>query len=165
MKSQSMQAAALGVAALALAGIAWAEGNIHKTEKFAWSENAGWQNWRPAYGGVTVVKNGANGYLSGYAWCENLGWLKLGAGSGPYANAGAGDYGVNLDAAGNLSGYAWSETTGWIGFSNAYGQVTLQNNVFDGYAWSENAGWIHFKNDAPAYSVQLLPAGSVFSLY
>jgi len=139
--------------------------NIDPVYRFAWSENAGWQNWRSPGGGVTVVRDGADGYLSGYAWCENLGWLKLGSGGGPYANTGAGDYGVNLDAAGNLSGYAWSETTGWIGFSNAYGQVTLLGNAFDGYAWSENAGWIHFKNDAPGYAVRLRPSGGILHFY
>src|SRR5450830_1856941 len=101
----------IGLTLLAVfaAGAVFAEGNIDKTAKFAWSENSGWQNWRPTYGGVTVVNNGANGYLSGYAWGENIGWVKLGVGVGPYTNSLTTNYGVNMDTAGKLSGYAWSE--------------------------------------------------------
>ena len=58
------------------------EGNIDTTNKYAWSENAGWLNFRPTNGGVTVHDT----YLSGYAWAENIGWVKLGSGTGPYAN-------------------------------------------------------------------------------
>jgi hypothetical protein len=68
----------LSVAQLAVA----AEGNISETEKYAWSENAGWVNFRPTHGGVTVNDT----YLSGYAWAENIGWVKLGSGTGPYGN-------------------------------------------------------------------------------
>ena len=62
---------------------AWAsEGNIDSTDKYAWSENAGWLNFRPTNGGVTVHET----YLSGYAWAENIGWVKLGSETGPYGN-------------------------------------------------------------------------------
>ena len=66
-----------------------------------------------ANGSVTVVLDGANSYLKGYAWAERVGWIKLGAGagSGPYANTDPTTWGVNMDGAGNLSGYAWSETS------------------------------------------------------
>ncbi len=49
----------------------WAAGNIDNTNKYAWSENSGWQNFRPTDGGVTVY----NAYLSGYAWAENVGYI------------------------------------------------------------------------------------------
>lgn len=147
------------------AGAAFAEGNIDRIARFAWSENAGWQNWRSSYGGVSVVSAGANGYLSGYAWCENIGWVKLGTGTGPYANTAAGNYGVNMDADGKLSGYAWSETCGWINFSNSYSQVTLTAGSFDGYAWAENVGWVHFKNEDPGYNVRIIFKGTVISAY
>jgi hypothetical protein len=80
-----------------------AEGNISDTKKYAWSENAGWQNFRPSNGGVMVHDT----YLSGYAWSENLGWIKFGADSGgPYANSDSTDWGVNKESAtGALSGY------------------------------------------------------------
>jgi uncharacterized repeat protein (TIGR02543 family) len=134
-----------------------AQGNIDPANKFAWSENAGWNNFAPTHGGVAVHLNGSNGYLSGYVWSENIGWIKLGTGTGPYANTAAGNYGVNMDAAGNLSGYAWSENSGWINFHPSHGQVAvnLTTGVFDGYAWGENVGWVHFKSASPAYNVRM----------
>jgi len=63
---------------VSISGTLFAQGavtnQIDATNKFAWSENSGWQNWRPAYTNVIVVRNGAAGYLSGYAWAENIGW-------------------------------------------------------------------------------------------
>ena len=59
-----------------------ADGNIDNTYKYPWSENSGWENFRSTFGGVTVN----DAYLSGYAWAENVGWVKLGSGTGPYAN-------------------------------------------------------------------------------
>lgn len=132
-----------------------AEGNISDTNKYAWSENAGWLNFRPANGGVIVWQT----HLSGYAWAENIGWIKLGAASGGgdpyYANTNSSNWGVNRDAS-NLSGYAWSETVGWINFNPSHSQVSIDSATgsFAGYAWSENVGWIHFKNANPAYNVQ-----------
>ena len=136
-----------------------AEGNIDATEKYAWSENAGWVNLRPTHGGVTVHDT----HLSGYAWAENIGWIKLGSDSGgPYGNSDATDWGVNMDGSGKLSGYAWSEVAGWINFNPTHSQVTVDliTGSFSGYAWSENVGWIHFKNEAPAYNVVALLADS-----
>lgn len=164
----SVTARGLGLFVLAcFAAVAvLAGGKIDETAKFAWSENTGWQNWRPSYSGVTVVNEGGNSYLSGYVWGENIGWVKLGAtGTGPYANTSASNYGVNMDAAGKLSGFAWSETCGWISFSNAHSQVIMTRGVFDGYAWGENVGFIHFKNASPAYGVVYVPpSGSIFTI-
>ena len=129
-----------------------AEGNISNTEKYAWSENAGWLNFRPADGGVTVHDT----YLSGYAWAENLGWIKLGADSGgPYTNSDSSNWGVNRDPSGALSGYAWSENVGWINFNPSHSQVIIDPTTlkFDGYAWAENVGWAHFQNESPEYYV------------
>jgi len=150
------------------AGASFAQGTIDVSNKFDWSENSGWQNWRPTHTNVTVVKNGAAGYLSGYAWAENIGWVKMGVTNGlyPYANTAATNYGVNMDAAGKLSGYAWSETCGWINFSNTYSQVTISTNTgsFNGYAWGENVGWVHFKNITPAYNVSIVITTTVVTL-
>ena len=132
---------------------AWAaEGNISDTDKYAWSENAGWVNFRPAHGGVSVYGT----YLAGYAWAENLGWVNLGSEGGvPYDNTSQTNWGVNNDGSGNLSGYAWSETAGWINFNSNDSRVTFDSEGgFEGYAWSENVGWIHFKNTTPAYNVR-----------
>jgi hypothetical protein len=122
---------------------------ISGSERFAWSEDAGWINLRPQYGGVTVYPD----YLSGYAWHENLGWLKLGAvAGGPYLNTNATDWGVNRDQAGNLSGFAWSENCGWVNFSPSGGGVTIDpaTGAFSGMAWAENSGWISFRSQPAA---------------
>lgn len=134
----------------------WAAGNIDNTYKYAWSENSGWQNFRPTDGGVTVY----NTYLNGYAWAENIGWVKLGSGTGPYANTGNANWGVNHNSAtGALSGYAWSENVGWINFNPTYSQVIIDTSTlkFEGYAWAENVGYIHFQNVSPEYYVKQEP--------
>ena len=130
-----------------------AEGNIDNTYKYAWSENSGWENFRPTHGGVTVN----DAYLSGYAWTENVGWVKLGSGTGPYANTTSANWGVNHNSTtGALSGYAWSENVGWINFSPTHSEVTIDTSTlkFDGYAWAENLGYIHFQNASPEYYVK-----------
>jgi hypothetical protein len=127
---------------------------------YAWSTNAGWINFAPPYGGVTVYAD----HLEGYAWGENVGWIRLGTytggGSHTYGNTSAADYGVNRDpATGALSGYAWGTNIGWIDFAPALGGVMIgpDDGTFDGYAWGENVGWIHFKNTEPAaYGVSTL---------
>ena len=134
-----------------------ADGNTDNTYKYAWSENSGWENFRSAYGGVTVH----DAYLSGYAWAENIGWVKLGSGTGPYDNTNNANWGVNRDSAtGALSGHAWSENVGWINFNvtdkNPDG-VSIAPGIlkFNGYAWAQNAGYIHFRNGSPEYFVML----------
>jgi len=140
---------------LALAGVAYAAGNIDAANKWAWTGNAGWLNFNPTHGGVTVYSD----HLEGYAWAENIGWVRLGThevgGAHTYANDGPTTYGVNNDSSGNLSGYAWSANAGWVNFNPTHGQVTIApaTGEFDGYAWGENVGWIHFQNASPAYGV------------
>jgi len=138
---------------------AWASTGMDSTNKYAWSENAGWVNAAPTNGGVAVYYNGTSGYLTGFAWGENIGWIKLGNSSGgPYANNSATNWGVNLDAAGNLSGFAWGENIGWLKFNSAFHQATINmvTGCFEGYAWGENIGWVHFKGTAPDYNVRTL---------
>ncbi|MBN1814510.1 MAG: hypothetical protein JXA14_21900, partial [Anaerolineae bacterium] len=50
----------------------------------AWSTNAGWIDFSPPYGGVTVYAD----HLEGYAWGENVGWIRLGT----YTGGGAHTY-------------------------------------------------------------------------
>lgn len=142
-----------------------ADGNIDNADKYAWAENAGWQNWNSLHGGVTVMLNGNNGYLEGYVWAENIGFIKVGAGGGPYGNTAADDYGVNVDASWKLSGYGWSEVAGWINFNPTHSQVVIDKSTgsFEGYAWGENIGWINFKNSSPAYNIRTYaqPLGTV----
>ena len=136
---------------------ATAQSNIDPAERFAWSENVGWINFRPTHVGATVHAD----HLAGFAWAENVGWIQLGAdGGGPYANTGAGDWGVNRDGAGNLSGFTWSENVGWINFGPSHGGVSLDaaTGAFDGFAWSPNVDWIHFRSADPSYGVRLATA-------
>jgi hypothetical protein len=132
--------------------------NIDPTDKWAWSTNAGWINFAPTYGGVTVYAD----HLEGYAWGENVGWIRLGSHTGggahTYGNTSASDYGVNRDSStGELSGYAWSTSVGWIKFDPAHGGVTIDSTTgsFDGYAWGENVGWIRLAHP-DAYLVRML---------
>ena len=140
--------------ALLVVTTALAAGNIDATNKWAWSTNAGWINFAPDNGGVTVFSD----HLEGYAWAENIGWVRLGTCSGSsctHTNTTAANYGVNNDGVGNLSGYAWGTNVGWINFNPSNGGVTVDpaTGSFDGYAWGENIGWSHFKNSSPAYNV------------
>jgi hypothetical protein len=134
--------------------------NINPEAKWAWSTNAGWINFNPPNGGVTVFGD----HLEGYAWGENVGWIRLGTYTGggehTYANDAADTYGVNRDEDGMLSGYAWGTNVGWINFDpdGAEG-VTIDpvTGDFDGYAWGENVGWIHFNSSGPVpYKVAML---------
>ncbi|MBV5322839.1 MAG: hypothetical protein JZU60_03280 [Ilumatobacteraceae bacterium] len=109
--------------------------NIDSTNKWAWSTNAGWNNFEPTNGGVSVYPD----HLEGYAWAENIGWIRLGAytsgGSYTYLNTLSTNYGVNR-ADGALSGFAWSSNAGWIKFDPTHGGVTINTETgkFDGYA-------------------------------
>ena len=48
--------------------------DIDSTDKWAWSTNAGWNNFKPTIGsGVSVYAD----HLEGYAWAENIGWINL----------------------------------------------------------------------------------------
>ncbi|NVN90121.1 MAG: hypothetical protein HXX11_05900 [Desulfuromonadales bacterium] len=126
-----------------MAGLTQASDNISAIDKYAWSENSGWVNFRSGFAGVTVDTN----HLSGHTWLENVGWIKLGSdGIGPYQNSSPTNWGVNRDTQGNLSGFAWSEAWGWINLRPAGGGVNIDpvTKVFSGYAWGENIGWIHF---------------------
>ena len=150
-KHRLVSASLLGlVLALLAVGVALAAGNISATNKWAWSTNAGWVNFNPANGGVTVY----NDHLEGYAWAENGGWIRLGAytggGTHTYLNTSNTDYGVNRNTGtGALSGYAWSTTAGWVNFAPTNGGVTVSDaGVFSGYAWGENIGWIKFNGTA-----------------
>ena len=144
-----------------------AASNIDGTNRYAWSETAGWLNFRAAAGeeaeGSYGVMVGTQ-CLSGYAWAENIGWIRLGAPGAacPYANDSATNYGVNVDGEGNCSGYAWSENAGWINFSPGQGQQVILDRgtgLFDGYAWGENVGYVHMRNDAIPYAVQVTATG------
>jgi hypothetical protein len=139
---------------LTLPTLAGATGNISLTDKYAWSETSGWQNFASTDGGVTVYDD----HLEGYTWAENIGWIKLGSFSGggthTYTNTDNSNWGVNRSGS-NLTGYAWSENAGWIKLNPSGGGVTLDavSGFLDGWAWGENIGWVHFRNTSPSYGV------------
>ena len=146
-------------AGLHTAAYAATNSNIDSDAKWAWATNAGWINFNPPNGGVTVYSD----HLEGYAWGENVGWIRLGTynggGAHTYGNTSADDYGVKRDEDGNLSGYAWSTNVGWINFDPEGAEgVTINpfTGDFDGYAWGENVGWISFSGSGPvAYRVSM----------
>jgi len=135
--------------------------NISQTNKWSWSENCGWMNWRDA--GSPAGSQGARigtSRLSGFVWGENIGWVHLGdntpASGVHYANLNGSDFGVNIEAGtGNLFGLAWGENVGWINFDTvaALGSFSQQARYdsaaqrLRGYAWGENIGWINLDND------------------
>ena len=130
-------------------------------DQYAWSENAGWLNFKATGGSVQVHPD----HLEGFIWHENLGWIRLGTHTGggthSYANDGPATYGINRNiSTGALSGYAWSENAGWLNFGASQGNAAadMTSGVFSGYVWGENIGWISLrgmaKNNDP-YGVAL----------
>src|SRR5688572_23379077 len=127
-----------------------AQSTIDAADKYAWSTNTGWINFRPSP--VDGVITGER-FLSGYAWAANTGWIHMGDGTPvnghTYATASGTDYGVNHDGGGNLSGFAYSANTGWINFGWAgpndpnRPHFDIITGNFSGYAWSANTGWVN----------------------
>jgi len=130
-----------------------ADSTISATDKFAYSANAGWINFRhdqPASPNGIVF---GEFFLSGFAYGANFGWIDFGDGTPvngiQYQNNAAADCGVNHDGAGNLSGYAYGANIGWINFGWAgpadpnRPRVDLLAGAFSGFAYSANLGWIN----------------------
>lgn len=124
---------------------AGAQSTVSATDRYAYGANTGWIDFRPsASDGVRFTES----YLSGRAYAANFGWIDFGDGSPlnghTYANASAGDFGVNLSAAGLLSGYAYAANVGWINFEQTLGgaKLNLTTGKLSGSAWSANTGWI-----------------------
>jgi hypothetical protein len=142
------------LALLLAATPALAQTTISSVNKFSWSENCGYMNWRDANSGAQGVRR-VNNFLTGYIWGENVGWISVGSGTPAngtaYSNASGTDSGVNVDAGtGNLSGFAWGENIGWINFAGAAPLGAPYAAKWDsaggrlrGYAWGENIGWIN----------------------
>lgn len=120
------------------------DGTVDTTNKWAWSENAGWIDFGTTAGAVHVTDTA----LTGYAYSENAGWISLNCSN--TTSCADNSYAVANNAEGTLSGYAWSENAGWINFAPTQGGVTINSSgVFSGYAYSENLGWIVFATDHP----------------
>lgn len=115
------------------------DGTIDSTNRYAWSENAGWIDFGTSEGNVHVTDSA----LSGYAWGELVGWISLNCSNTD--SCATVDYKVTNNSEGTLGGYAWSENVGWIDFDPTNGGVSINSSgVFSGYAWGELIGWIVF---------------------
>lgn len=80
-------------------------GTIDAASKYAWAEKAGWLNFFPPTGSVSVTDT----KLTGYVWSDNFGWIRLDPTQG----------GVTNTCKGVLGGMAWGENAGWIDFTGA----------------------------------------------
>lgn len=140
----SIVSVALILAALALQPVSQVaasatDGTIDSTNRYAWSENAGWIDFGSTLGDVRITDSA----LSGYAWGETIGWISLNCSN--TNSCATVDYKVTNNGEGTLGGYAWSENVGWIDFDPTNGGVTISSaGVFSGYAWGELVGWIVF---------------------
>lgn len=102
-------------------------GTISSTYKYAWSNVAGYINFAPTNGGLTITDSA----VTGYAWGANTGWINFNATQSHVTN----------DGAGNLGGYAWDSGAGWFSFSG----VTINSSgVFHGTATGSNSRVINF---------------------
>jgi hypothetical protein len=142
---------------LALTTPALASSNIAPAQKFAWTENAGWTNWRDANGTAEGVRVRPTA-LTGNVWAENLGWIRFASSNGPHPAAAlqtGSAFGVNVDSSsGALSGFAWGENVGWINFDTT-AALAANGARFDhaahrlrGWAWGENIGWLNLDDNS-----------------
>jgi hypothetical protein len=83
-------------------------GDISATDKYAWSETAGWKNFAPTGGGVT--SDPVSGLFDGYAWGESGGWISFRSASGAAVSYGVGlfSYQLTLTLSGNGTGWVVS---------------------------------------------------------
>jgi hypothetical protein len=130
----------MGLASVSFVFASATDGTIDLVNKYAWSENAGWIDFKAEQGNVHITDT----VLTGYAYGENLGWISLNCSNDDTCDTGV-NYGVVNNGEGILSGYAWSENAGWIDFAPAEGGVTINSSGdFLGYAYGENIGWVIF---------------------
>jgi len=139
------------IISLCLVSTSLADSTIDSTNKYAYSANGGWLNWK----WDTSTPQGAvvtGSLLSGFIYSANFGWINLGDGSptnGHSYTQTAGEFGVNFSNVGNLSGYAWGANIGWINFGwastsdTSRPRINLLDGTFSGFAWSSNTGWIN----------------------
>lgn len=122
-----------------------AQSTVSSGDRYAYSANAGWLDFRPnLLDGIRVFDTA----LSGYSYAANFGWIHFGDGTPgnghTYSNSSATDCGVNLSPTGDLTGFAYAANIGWITFEQAHGQPKLdfRTGKFSGNAYSANLGWI-----------------------
>jgi hypothetical protein len=92
-------------------------GSVDSTNKYAWGNVAGYINFAPTNGGLTITDSG----ITGYAWSSNTGWINFDTAQSSVTN----------DGEGTLGGYAWDEGAGWVSFTG----VTIDSSgQFNGMA-------------------------------
>lgn len=94
---------ALLLAGAPLAHASTTSGTVSSVYKYAWGTVAGYVNFAPTNGGLTIT----DAAITGYAWGANTGWINFSATSG----------GVTNSTAGVLGGYAWDSGGGWVSFT------------------------------------------------
>ena len=152
------------VVTVAVAVIAVAQSNVDPVNKHAWSENAGYSNWRDADGTAAGVAVGGT-FMGGFIWAENVGFVNVGDGSPTnsisYANIDGTDSGVNIESNGDLHGMAWGEHIGWVNFDGGAMATPAQpariecDGRLTGYVWGENIGWINLDDMTPGKFVSV----------
>lgn len=145
-----------------------AQSGVNANNKFSWSENCGWMNWRDAGNpqasqGFKISATGT--FASGLIWAENIGYINVGDGTPvnglSYSNSTGADFGVNIDSfTGNLSGLAWGENVGWLNFAGGAFATPANPARLDasagrlrGFVWGENIGWINLDHASTFVSV------------
>jgi hypothetical protein len=78
-------------------------GTIDPAHKYAWGNVAGYVNFAPTNGGLTITDSA----ITGYAWGANTGWINFNASQSHVTN----------DSHGTLGGFAWDSGGGWISFT------------------------------------------------
>lgn len=138
-------------AVIITAGISWnnfygisqvsASSHDLAVQGYAWSDNIGWINFNPTYGGVFYDKN--TGQFSGFAWSDNIGWIKFEDLSVNF-NTG-GESAIANTSSGVVSGWAraCAGTVNNAPRQNLPGECTSMNSRTDG--WD---GWIKMSDDS-----------------
>jgi hypothetical protein len=121
-----------------------ASSTVNEADKFSWSPNTGWINWRPDSQHGAVF---GEFVCSGFLYCANTGWISLGNGMPAnqiqYSNASANDFGINHDGLGNLRGLAYGANIGWIVFEETGApRVDLATGEMRGAVYGANIGWV-----------------------
>jgi hypothetical protein len=126
----------------------WPATTINAIDRYAWSANGGWMDWRGDTNNGAVIGE----YIcSGNIWSANFGWIRIGSGAPAngvrYQNNSAADWGVNHDGLGNLRGYAYGANIGWVNFENTGApMVDLASGKLSGSVYSANCGWLSLSN-------------------
>ncbi len=148
-----------------IVGIAAADqqgGGIDTTDRWAWSDVAGWIDFHGPGNGVNVKNDRLKNY--GFFYSDPTSYIALDCQTTPNGNiCSSVDFYTSNDSSGNLAGWAWNDAYGWISFcghasggstyngstwvcpSSPTYQVTIDGEGdFHGWAWNDIIGWISF---------------------